>query len=220
MTHPDSTSRTRRTLALAPLLAATTLGLFAPRLAAAQSEAPDCIAIVAEMLTPTPSAGSIRASAGCPSSGPVTLANRWMRRGARSGAERTALVEASSLMQDRRLYDAILGVTKDETRPLADRLAGIRLLVGYAGDDYTVSQQGQAHDAMPAAAHTTRATEPSTVGGSVALAPTVRADVRRELSRLASSAIDGDVRYAAQKASESLGSVAPRTAKVKQIKTP
>src|SRR5688572_14020282 len=142
MTHPDSTSRTRRTLALAPLLAATTLGLFAPRLAAAQSEAPDCIAIVAEMLTPTPSAGSIRASAGCPSSGPVTLANRWMRRGARSGAERTALVEASSLMQDRRLYDAILGVTKDETRPLADRLAGIRLLVGYAGDDYTVSQQG------------------------------------------------------------------------------
>ena len=132
MTHPDSTSRTPRGLALAPLFVAATLGLLAPRMAAAQSDAPDCIAIVAEMLTPSPSAGAIRASAGCPSSGPVTLANRWTRRGARSAAERTALVEASSLTRDGRLYDAILGVTKDESRPVADRLAGIRVLLAYA----------------------------------------------------------------------------------------
>ena len=66
MTHPDSTPRTPRGLALAPLLLASTLGLLAPSIAAAQSDAPDCIAIVAEMLTPTPSAGAIRASAGCP----------------------------------------------------------------------------------------------------------------------------------------------------------
>ena len=134
MTPPDSTSRTPRGFALAPLFVALMLGLFTPPIAAAQGEAPDCIAIVAEMLTPSPSVGSIRASAGCPVSGPVTLANRWMRRGARSGAERTALVEASSLTRDGRIYEAVLGITKDETRPLADRLAGVRLLLSYAGD--------------------------------------------------------------------------------------
>ena len=132
MTHPDSTPRTPRGLALAPLFVASTLGLLAPRVAAAQSEAPDCLAIVAEMLTPSPTVGAIRASAGCPSTGPVTLASRWMRRGARSAAERTALVEASALMHDGRLYDAILGVTKDESHAVADRLAGIRVLLGYA----------------------------------------------------------------------------------------
>jgi hypothetical protein len=225
MTHPDSTYRTPRGLALAPLLVASTFGLLAPRQAAAQSEAPDCIAIVAEMLTPTPSAGAIRASAGCPLSGPVTLANRWTRRGARSGAERTALVEASALTRDGRLYDAVLGITTDESRPLADRLAGIRVLLGYAGDGvgFGVTQQGQAQsrDAKPAAARTERNVQPSPmVDGSVPFPSTMRADVKRELYRLANNDRDPDVRYAAQKASASLGYVVRKGEPVEQVKAP
>jgi hypothetical protein len=211
MTYPDSTPRTRRSRVLAVLFAASTLGLLAPRFAAAQSDAPDCIAIVAEMLTPSPSAGSIRAAAGCPSTGPVTLANRWTRRGSRSAAERAALVEASSWMRDGRLYDAVLGVTRDESRPVADRLAGIRVLVGYADGGFSVSQQGQARDAKLGDASMVRSSSAATsTTGSVALATNVRANVKRELSRLASTDHDPDVRYAAQKASDSLGSaIAP-----------
>ena len=224
MTHPDSTSRTPRDFALA-LFAAMTLGLLAPRTAAAQSEAPDCIAIAAEMLTPTPSAGSIRASAGCPVSGPVTLANRWTRRGARSATERTALVEASSLTRDGRLYDAILGVTTDEARPVADRLAGIRVLLDYAGPGagFSVSQQGMAQprDAKPAAALAQRKGLPANlVDGSVPFPSTMRADVKRELYRLANNDTDPDVRYAAQKASKSLGFVVRNEGPVEQREVP
>jgi hypothetical protein len=223
MTYPDSTSRTPRGLALA-LFIASTLGLFAPRIAAAQSEAPDCLAIVAEMLTPSPSAGAIRASAGCPSSGPVTLGSRWMRRGARSATERAALVEASALMHDGRLYDAILGVTKDESHSVADRLAGIRVLLGYAGagaGGFTVSQQGLAQGAKPAAASTARKAQPSmTVDGGVPLPPTVRADVKRELYQLASNDDDPDVRYAAKKASASLGYVVKNNEPAERVKAP
>lgn len=214
MTHQSSTSRMPRGLALTPLLVASTLGLLAPGTSAAQSDAPDCVAIVAEMLTPSPSAGAIRASAGCPSSGPVTLANRWSRRGPRSGAERTALVEASSLMRDARIYEAVLGLTRDETRPLADRLAGIRVLLGYAEERGGVIQQGQTHDAKPAAASKANgAGNSALVKGSVTFTPDMRSDVKRELYRLANVDRDPDVRYAAQKASESLGYVAPRTEK-------
>lgn len=218
MTHHDSTSRTPRGLALAPLFVATTLGVLAPRVAAAQSEAPDCLAIVAEMLTPSPTVGAIRASAGCPSTGPVTLASRWMRRGARSAAERTALVEASSLMRDGRLYDAILGVAKDESHSVADRLAGIRVLLGYAGANgggFSVSQQGLAQGAKPAAAPAAQKAQPSmTVDGGVALPATVRADVKRELYQLANNDDDPDVRYAAKKGSASLGYVVKNNERV------
>ena len=205
MTYPDSTPRAPRGTALALLLAAATIALLAPRTAAAQSEAPDCLAIVAEMLTPSPTAGAIRASAGCPSSGPVTLASRWMRRGSRSSAERAALVEASALMHDRRLYDAVLSVTKDESHAVADRLAGIRVLLGYAGagSGTGVIQQGQAARPAPMAPPST------TVDGGVALSPNVRADVKRELYQLANNDDDPDVRYAAKKASASLGYVVP-----------
>src|SRR5205809_455420 len=99
---------------------------------------PDCIAIVADMLTPTPSAGTIRASAGCPSTGPVTLANRWTRRGTRGPAERDALVEASTWVRDARLYDAVSNVVRDASYPVEDRLAGVRVLVGYADDGFRV----------------------------------------------------------------------------------
>ena len=138
-----------------------------------------------------------------------------MRRGARSGAERTALVEASSLTRDGRIYEAVLGITKDETRPLADRLAGIRLLLSYAGDgaSFSVAQQGQAQarDVKPAAALTElQAERPMTVDGSVEFPSTMRADVKRELYRLANNDTDGDVRFAAQKASASLGYVVPK----------
>lgn len=199
---------------LAPLFAASTLVLFAPGIAAAQDEAPDCIAIVAEMLAPSPSAGSIRAAAGCPVSGPVTLANRWTRRGARSAAERAALVEASTWMRDGRIYDAVVGVTRDEARPLSDRLAGIRLLAGYAESGFGVSQQGEPRGAGAGSASAARSSAAATASGSVALAATMRDDVRRELTRLASIDRDGDVRYAAQKAIESIGPLAPSKAKV------
>lgn len=207
MTHPDSTSRTPRAAALALTLVASILGLFDPRLAAAQTDTPDCVAIVAEMLTPTPSTGAIRASAGCPQSGPVTLANRWSRVGARSATERAALVEASSLMRDARIYQAVLGLTRDETRPVADRLAGIRVLLGYADDGRMVMQQGEARGANAASARPATA---NLVGGSVTFTPDMRSDVKRELYRLAAVDHDPDVRRAAQKASESLGYVVPR----------
>jgi hypothetical protein len=208
MTHPDSTRRTQRDAALALIFVASTLGLLDPRPAAAQSDAPDCIAIVAEMLTPSPSAGAIRASAGCPSSGPVTLANRWTRSGPRSATERTALVEASSLMRDARIYDAVLGMTRDESRPLADRLAGIRVLLGYAEEGHGVMQQGQSREARPTSAPTPRsAGSAALVRGSVTFTPDMRSEVKRELYRLANVDRDPDVRFAAQKASESLGYV-------------
>jgi hypothetical protein len=218
MMHPDSTSRTPRGFALASLLVASTLGLFLPRTVAAQSDAPDCISIIADMLTPTPSAGAIRASAGCPSSGPVTLANRWNRRGPRSATERSALVEASSLLRDSRIYDAVLVVARDESRSSADRVAGIKVLLDYAGNGYAVSQQGEAHGAAPAGASTARTAD--TVNGSVALTPGVRSDVKRELYRLANVDRDADVRAAAQRGSESLGYVVPSKAKVAHYRMP
>jgi len=218
MTHPDSPSRTPRGFALASLLVASTFGLLIPRTTAAQSDAPDCISIIADMLTPTPSAGVIRASAGCPSSGPVTLANRWNRRGPRSATERSALVEASSLLRDSRIYDAVLAVARDDSRPSADRVAGIKVLLDYAGNGYAVSQQGEAHGATPAATPATRSVD--TVTGSVALTPGVRSDVKRELYRLASVDRDPDVRAAAQRGSESLGYVVPSKGKVAHYKMP
>lgn len=209
MTHLTSTSTARTGRALAALLAAAALVLFGPRIAAAQSDAPDCVAIVAEMLTPSPSTGAIRASAGCPSSGPVTLANRWARHGKRSAAELSALVEASSLMRDGRIYDAVLGMTRDESRPLSDRLAGIRVLLGYAADGAMVMQQGESRAAKPTASGGRAAT----VQGSVPLTRDWRSQVKQELYRLANVDSDPDVRYAAQKGSESLGYVVPRNAK-------
>ena len=209
MTHLTSTSTARTGRALAALLAAAALVLFGPRIATAQSDAPDCVAIVAEMLTPSPSTGAIRASAGCPSSGPVTLANRWARHGKRSAAELSALVEASSLMRDGRIYDAVLGMTRDESRPLSDRLAGIRVLLGYAADGAMVMQQGESRAAKPTASGGRAAT----VQGSVPLTRDWRSQVKQELYRLANVDSDPDVRYAAQKGSESLGYVVPRNAK-------
>ena len=220
MTHPDSPSRTPRAFAPA-LLAVAMLGLLLPRVAAAQSDAPDCIAIIADMLTPTPTAGTIRASAGCPSSGPVTLANRWTRVGPRSATERAALVESSSLLRDSRIYEAVLGVSRDASRPTADRLAAIRVLLDYADNGYMVSQQGEAHDVKPAAAPAAaRAESAAAINGSVALTPGVRSDVKRELYRLASVDRDPDVRRAAQKGSESLGYVMPSKGKVGHYRAP
>ena len=201
MTHLNSTSSTPRGFALAPLFVASMLGLLDPRLAAAQSDAPDCVAIVAEMLTPSPSAGTIRASAGCPSSGPVTLANRWTRVGPRTATERAALVDASSLMRDARIYEAVLGMTRDGTRPAADRLAGLKVLLGYADGGGMVMQQGEARGAK------SPARSASLVQGSVAFTPDMRSDVKRELYRLAAVDRDPDVRIAAQQASASLGYV-------------
>ena len=201
MTHLNSTSSTPRGFALAPLFVASMLGLLDPRLAAAQSDAPDCVAIVAEMLTPSPSAGTIRASAGCPSSGPVTLANRWTRVGPRTATERAALVDASSLMRDARIYEAVLGMTRDGTRPAADRLAGIKVLLGYADGGGMVMQQGEARGAK------SPVRSASLVQGSVAFTPDMRSDVKRELYRLAAVDRDPDVRIAAQQASASLGYV-------------
>jgi hypothetical protein len=222
MTHPLSTPSTRRGRALAPALAAAALVAFSPRGAAAQSDAPDCVAIVAEMLTPAPSAGAIRSSAGCPATGPVTLGNRWMRRGARAAGERAALVEASTLMRDARLYDAVSAVVRDASYPTSDRLAGIRVLVGYADDESNgVIQQGQAYGARAAELSGGRVADATTtVAGSAALAPTVREDVKRELVRIAREDREPDVRWAAQRASESLGYVAPRGAKVARYPAP
>ena len=180
------------------------LAALAPHMAAAQSEAPDCVAIVAEMLMPSPSSGAIRASAGCPSTGPVTLANRWTRRGVRAASERATLVEASSLMRDGRLYDGVSRVVRDGSYPVADRLAALRVLVSYADQGFTVSQQGQAREAK-ATASTSRRADASSISGSVPLRPTVRDDVRRELARLAREDREPDMQWSARRASESLG---------------
>ena len=206
MTYLNSTSRPRRERALASLLAAAVLVALAPDFAVAQSDAPDCVGIVAEMLTPTPSSGVIRASAGCPSSGPVTLANRWTRRGIRGSGERAALVEASTLMRDARLYDAVSAVVRDGSYPRADRLAGLRVLTEYADQGFTVSQQGQAYRARSEELSGGRTTGvATTVTGSSGLRPTVRDELRQELARLAREDRDGDVRFAAKQASENLG---------------
>lgn len=204
MTHRIS-SRRSSGRALAQTIAAASLVAAAPTLAAAQSEAPDCVAIVAEMLAPTPSPGAIRASAGCPSSGPVTLANRWTRRGARTSAERAALVEASTWMRDTRLYDAVSTVVRDGSYPRADRMAGLRVLVGYAEEGTGVIQQGAVYGARAAELSAGRVTDASaTVTGGTALPPSVGDDVRRELARLAREDRDADMRYAAKRASETL----------------
>ncbi|HEU4721410.1 MAG TPA: hypothetical protein VFS59_08610 [Gemmatimonadaceae bacterium] len=211
----------RRGRALASVLAAAALAASSPRGAAAQSDAPDCVAIVAEMLAPAPSAGAIRASAGCPATGPVTLASRWTRRGARAAGERAALVEASSLMRDARLYEAVSAVVRDAGYPRADRLAGMRVLVGYADEEPGVIQQGQVYGAKAAELSGGRPADATmTVAGSNALPPTVREDIKRELSRLAREDKEPDVRWAAQRACESLGYVAPRGAKVARYPTP
>ena len=207
MTHRLSTESTRRGRALASLITASTLVALAPTAVTAQSEAPDCVAIVAEMLAPTPSAGAIRASAGCPSTGPVTLANRWTRLGPRASGERAALVEASALMQDARLYDAVSAVVRDYAYPRPDRLAGLRVLVGYAEEGGTgVIQQGQVYGARAAELSGGRQTEATTrSAANNALPPTLREDVGRELSRLAREDRDPDVRHAAKRAREKLG---------------
>jgi hypothetical protein len=206
MTHPNSTSKTWRGRALASLLAASSLVALAPDLAVAQSDAPDCVAIVAEMLTPTPSLGAIRASAGCPSSGPVTLGNRWTRRGMRGSGERAALVEASTLMRDSRLYDAVAAVVRDYSYPRADRLSGLRVLAEYANQSFPVIQQGQAYRARAEELSAGRTDGVvTTVTGSIALRTTVREEVRQELARLAREDRDPDFRFAARQAAENLG---------------
>ena len=207
MTHRIPTNHARRGRALASLLASSTLVALAPTVATAQSESPDCMAIVAEMLAPLPTAGAIRASSGCPATGPVTLANRWTRLGIRSAAERAALVEASSALRDARIYDAVAEVVRDPAYGPSDRQAGLRVLVGYARESGTgVIQQGQVYGARAAELSGGRLTDVSLLTtGSNALADTVREDVGRELSLLAR--LDGDpaMRLAAQRASETLG---------------
>ena len=207
MTHRHSTNHARRGRALASLVAASTLVALAPAVAAAQSESPDCMAIVAEMLGPDPSAGAIRASAGCPSTGPVTLANRWTRLGTRSPAERVALVEASSEMRDARLYEAVFEVVRDQAYGRSDRLAGLRVLVGYAEESGTgVIQQGQVYDARAAELSAGRLTDlPATSLGRNVLGESVRDDIGRELSVLARLDGDPEMRRAAHRASEKLG---------------
>ncbi|PYP75369.1 MAG: hypothetical protein DMD35_21575 [Gemmatimonadetes bacterium] len=212
MTHSDSTPGAPRGFALALLLVASMLGTFIPRVAAAQSDAPDCIAIVAEMLKPTPSAGTIRASAGCPSSGPVTLANRWTQRGGRGPTERDALVEASSWVRDARLYDAVSTVVRDVSYPIADRLAGMRVLVAYADEGFRVSQQGEALSARPARV-ATQADGPPPVDGRIPMRSTMREEVKREMARLASGDRDPDMRRSAQRACATLGCAVPAKGK-------
>jgi hypothetical protein len=206
MTHRLSIYSTRGR-ALASVITASALAALAPALATAQSESPDCLAIVAEMLAPAPSAGAIRASAGCPSTGPVTLANRWTRHGARTAAERAALVEASAGMRDGRLYDAVSAVVRDEAYGRSDRLAGLRVLAGYADDGGTgVIQQGHAYGARAAELSAGRQYDvPAATAGSNALPATVRDDIVRELTRLAREDRDPEVRRAARRAGEKFG---------------
>jgi len=206
---------TPRGLALAPLIAASALLVLLPQRADAQSESADCVAIVAQILQPSPAPDAIRASAGCPLSGPAVLAERWTRRGARSAAEREALVEASSSIRDGRVYDAVSGVVSSDLHPIADRLAGMRVLVEYAEEGFTVSQQGQALGAGQIVGSDARASDASAaIAGSVALPIAVRMEVRRELSRLALADHDPEMRSMAQRASEKLGYVIPRGARV------
>jgi hypothetical protein len=207
MTHRLPTKSTRGERALASFLAASTLVVLGPTLATAQSEAPDCMAIVAEMLAPDPSAGAIRASAGCPSTGPVTLANRWTRLGARTADERAALVEATTWLRDARLYEAVTAVVRDEAYGRSDRLAGLRVLAGYAEETGTgVIQQGQVYGARAAELSGAREIlEGTTMAESNALRDTVRDDIGRELSQLAREDRDPEVRRAARRASERLG---------------
>ena len=204
MTH-GIPSRSTSGRGLFHLMAASGLVAAAPTPASAQSEAPDCVAIVAEMLTPAPSPGAIRASAGCPSSGPVTLANRWTRRGKRTSAERAALVEASTWMRDARLYDAVFSVVRDDSYPRSDRLAGLRVLTGYAEEGTGVIQQGAVYGARAAELSAGRVSDASaTVAGGTALPPSVGDDIRRELARLAREDRDPDFRYAAKRARATL----------------
>jgi hypothetical protein len=206
MTHRNPTNSTRGR-ALTSVFAASALLALAPALATAQSESPDCVAIVAEMLAPTPSAGAIRASAGCPATGPVTLANRWTRLGARTAAERAALVEASAEMRDARLYDAVSNVVRDEAYGRSDRLAGLRVLPVYAEESGTgVMQQGHVYGARAAELSAGRQIGvPTSTTGSNALPATVRDDIARELSQLAREDRDPEVRRAARRAGEKLG---------------
>ena len=219
MTHLHSHLRTPRGFALAPLFAASALVALVPQRAAAQSEGAECLAIVAQMLEPSPTPEAIRASAGCPSSGPTTLAQRWIKRGARSAAERAALVDASSSIRDGRVYEAVSSVVSGDLYPIADRLAGVRVLVEYAEEGFTVSQQGQALYAMPANAKGARRSEATAaIAGSVALPLSVRLEVRRELSRLALTDHDPEMRLMAQRATEKLGYVIPKGARVGVIR--
>jgi hypothetical protein len=215
MTHPHSTSSALRGHLLLPLIAASALVVLTPRLAVAQSERADCVAIVAEMLAPSPAPDAIRASAGCPVTGPVMLAQHWTRRGARGAEERAALVDASASVRDARLYDAVSSVVRAVDHPIADRLAGVSVLLGYANDGYPVAQQGQALDPRVGRASEPRRVDAGqAIDGSVTLPRSIRADVRRELTQLAREDRDPSMRNAAQRASGSLGYVAPPGARV------
>jgi hypothetical protein len=219
MTHSHSHHRTPRGLALAPIIAVSALVAFVPQRAAAQSESADCLALVSQMLQPSPAPEAIRSSAACPVSGPTTLAQRWTRRGARSATERAALVDASTWIRDGRVYDAVSSVVSGDLYPIADRLAGVRVLVEYAEEGFTVSQQGQAVGARAIIAKDSRHTGASTaIAGSVALPLSVRMEVRRELSRLALNDHDPEMRLVAQRATEKLGYVIPKGARVGVIR--
>jgi hypothetical protein len=219
MTHSHSHHRTPRGLALAPLIAVSALVALVPQRAAAQSESAECLAIVSQMRQPSPAPDAIRASAGCPLSGPTMLAQRWSRRGARSAMERAALVDASSRIRDGRVYEAVSGVVSGDLHPIADRLAGVRVLVEYAEQGFTVSQQGQSLEPRTIVTRQPRHTDaPTAIAGSVALPLSVRMEVRRELSRLALTDHDPEMRLMAQRANEKLGYVIPKGARVGVIR--
>jgi hypothetical protein len=182
---------------LANVLPTATLLLgVASGTAFAQPEHSGCTARAAKLRSDLGSTGAIWDAAQCLASGPTALAAVWKRNGVGSSEARDVLVEATSSLRDTRLFEVIVGVATDGSRPSTDRLAALQVLMRYYNPSYapTVDNLRTAPEWSSVAR---RLDGPAPINGTSPLGDSARAQIATTLARLGASESDTTVRKAA-----------------------
>lgn len=133
----------------------------------------------------------------CPESGPTTLGEAWERSSANSAAERAALVEATGYLRDRRLFDAVVNVATDGSRPAPDRVAALQALMRYYDPSYAPSFEALTSRSAERSV-ATRVGGPGPVRGTVPLPASTRKQIGDVLAQLTNSEQSPTVRTAAR----------------------
>jgi hypothetical protein len=117
------------------LVAAVAIGVSA-RQVYAQEEPSDCVARSAKVLRARPEQFYPNMLLGCPVSGPATLALLWSRHTSMSPGERIALRDASGMVRDARVFDAVLRVVRSPRHSTPVRFAALSVLLRYNDNSY------------------------------------------------------------------------------------
>lgn len=153
------------------------------RPALAQSEPSACSNETAEVLSAPANRGVPFTITRCPVSGPAALAELWARPGSRAESAREALVEASAIMRDARLFRALLRVANGRDFPAEERLAVLRVLLRFYDGRYAPSREyllsTERYRSIP-----TMAGSPDVVEGIEPLPADARRQIGEVLARL------------------------------------